>query len=76
MKAKEIIDLLETGDYLLEHFVDDYNSEVAIVGHISKKGENGLPLGGMDRYEFALRDKNEQEVFYNGYTSYLKSKIG
>jgi hypothetical protein len=76
LKANEVIQMLETGEYLLEHSIDDKNDEIKIVGHISKKDQNDNALGGLDRYEFAFREKSEQEIFYNGYTQYLKSKIG
>lgn len=72
MTAKEILEKLNTRDYIIEHSVEEEKGNNIIIGAISKKSNPS----GFGRREFVLREKSEQEEFIQGYQEYLASIMG
>lgn len=72
MDAKSILESLNTGRYRIEHTVREENNETIIVGYLQATED----ASGFGRYEFAITEKDEQEMFVEGYTTYLRKIIG
>lgn len=72
MSINEIFDKLDSGKYFIEHTVQESNGEILIIGHVSDKQNPS----GFGRYEFAIRNLDEQNQFIERYTEYFKKIIG
>ncbi|WP_371069147.1 hypothetical protein [Sediminibacillus sp. JSM 1682029] len=62
VEISEIVSLLESGDYVIEIFVDDLvKDDVVLAGAIYPKNNKT----GLNRQEFAFRKESDKETLMN-----------